>query len=514
MNSGLPIDCLPGIFRWIDDDYTTLYNASLVSRGWSLVGVSHLYRDPWSLVPHDITCDQESKLRIAMLLRTHLSCADPNVFNTEERLRISKIDAICIPPVDYLTKVYLFLQRLMVQISTISNEHTDQSKKSIATYSDSSYDEHKPLYPYLSLARAVNLVKLQESLRFVNANPNPLWCYDYTMEEALVDQKITQQLWSVFRNRNLNTIRKFVWKGIIPLEDIFLGKISLSGLRELELRWKYDPTGSPCTQDINFKTLFQSTRNLRRLRLHLDPWVEKIDDNDIADLISMQEPGSLKSLHIEGAHKPLTKTIDALLTHHQHSLRELHIVDYIPSNSGLEKIGQFSSLKSLKFHDCFNLNDREFFAILQACKNLRELHLRKLPNVSSLAVRKIIEIAGSNLRKLVISQIGVEVLDVEAVHSLVRYAKNLKHLDIQKMTFPPAEMCQFIENTPQLEYVALGEPIGNTPTSGDLIIQSVMGNCPRLKYLNASELMITGKSLKDLTEHPTLKNIALPVFVS
>ncbi|ORX96396.1 hypothetical protein K493DRAFT_314522 [Basidiobolus meristosporus CBS 931.73] len=398
-------------------------------------------------------------------------CVDLSTFGAEEQVRISQIQAICVPRVDYLTKIYSFLHKLVVQFSASLDEES-------ASHNNLTRD-YKPLYPYLDLARSVNLARIQESLRFVNANPNPLWCYDYSAEEALVDKKITQHLWAIFRNKNPGTIRKLAWKGMVPLRSVFLDNKALSDLRDLELRWIYDPTSSRSAEVTHFKTLFASSRKLQRISLHIDPWVEKIEDRDIADLVSLQDPGSLKSLHVKGTHHPLVETIDALLYHHQHSLRELHISDYFASEGGLERIGEFSQLKSLKFHDC-HLSDQEFSGIVGACKNLRELHLCKLPNLSCSVVRQIIETAGSNLQKLVISQIGHEILDVETVYSLVRFAKNLRHLDIQKMTFPAAEMCQFIESTPQLEYVALGEPIGNTPSSGDLIIKSVMGNCPKL----------------------------------
>ncbi|KAK9728703.1 hypothetical protein K7432_000849 [Basidiobolus ranarum] len=507
MRLELPFDCLPIILRWLDDDYATLYNACLVSRGWSLIGVSHLYKDPWSLIPQNSPYNQESKLRIAMLLRTHLSCTDLNGFNTEEKLRLSKIDTICIPPVDYLTKIVMFLQRLVTQIGS------EESIDSLAATRYSCYNHQRPLYSYLSLARTVNLVRLQESLRVINATSKPAWCNNYTMEEALLDQKITQKLWEIFRNRNLETIRKLVWRGMVPLKDIFLDT-KLSGLQELELLWRYDPTNSPCTQDIHLKTICQSPRNFQKISLHLDPWVEKIEDSDIATLIAAQEAGSLKSLHIEGAHTPLTETIDALLTHHQHSLREFHIIDYIPSRNGFEKIGQFSNLRSLKFYDCFNLSDKEFLTIFQACKNLQELHLCKLPYVSCSSVRKIIEVSGSNLRKLVINQVGNETIDSETVHSMTRFANNLKHLDIRKMIFPAGEICDFIKSSPQLEYIALGEPIANTPSCGDFVVQTVVQNCSKLKHLYVFDLVITEKALSHITENFIMRRVTLPVFVS
>ncbi|ORX89724.1 hypothetical protein K493DRAFT_382235 [Basidiobolus meristosporus CBS 931.73] len=447
-----------------------------------------------------------------MLLRTHLSCTDPDGFGSDEKLRFSKIDSICVPPVDYLTKIVMFLQRLITQIGT-SPDEGEMVRYSPAISSPTFYTHYKPLYPYLSLARTVNLVKFQESLRVVNGTSKPVWCIGYTTEEALIDQKITQKLWSLFKGGNYDTIHKLVWRGMVPLKDIFLDT-ELTALQELELHWRYDPTSSPCTEDIYLDTICKSARSFRKISLHLDPWVAKIEDSDIAALIAAQEPGYLRALHVEGAHKPLTETIDALLTHHGNSLQELRIVDYIPSKSGLEKIGQFNNLKCIEFHDCFNMSDKEFRKIYPACKNLQELHLCKLPYVSCGTVRKIIETAGPSLHKLVVSQVGTDLIDSETLQSMIRYSSNLRYLDIQKMTFPAAEMCEFMRTAIQLVHIALGEPIANTPLCGDFIVHTAIRCCRRLKYLHISDLVITENSLKDLNENSRLNYIAFPLLVS
>ncbi|KAK9762355.1 hypothetical protein K7432_011974 [Basidiobolus ranarum] len=508
MSIQLPSPCLQQIFMWLKYDKDTCFNLCFVNRTWSEVSVLYLYRDPWNLLLNDRMSQYQRKLAITKLLRTYLSCLEYDSLDPDELDAITTINALC-SHVGYLSRLYLLMQSFFNQINPILDEAELQN--TVEVLQSIYYSAlNQPSYDYLCLARTFDLIGLRDFLCLVKTDPFPFLSSEYTPEEVAVDQKLALKLWDVTRSRCGPCITRLAWDASIPLKSIFPESMSLCSLKYLEIQWKADYIGHPFDNHLEY--VAKSCRNLEIICITVESKKITILDRDLATLIKNQNPGSLKELRICGVSDQLVQTLESLIEQHHDSFSTLKISRNDSGQIPLSRIAAFPNLKTLELVDCF-IRDRDIEFLAMHGAPLRKIVLRNLRLVTWQSVRKLLRKAGSNLRQLVIDEIQEHTIDSDTVQAIAQNCQNIRHFQIEMICIDNFDLVQFLRCCHKLRYLSFGELINNTSSDGDLLVNTILDNCPLLKHLYAPEMVTTESALQALLQHRELEKISLPTVL-
>ncbi|ORX95747.1 hypothetical protein K493DRAFT_301277 [Basidiobolus meristosporus CBS 931.73] len=509
MSVQLPLPCLRQIFGWLKSDKDTCHALTFVNHLWSEAAVMYLYRDPWTLLAHKNIPQSTRKLALTKLLRTYLSCLEYDSFDSEELDAVTTIDALC-SHVGYLDRFYLLIQNFFNQMNPILDEV--ELQLAVEAFESMYYSAfNRPFYDYLCLARTFDLVALQDFLRLVKADPFPFLSFEYTPEEALVDQRLALKLWSVTRSRCAPCITSLTWNATVPLKEIFPEPLTFYSLTELKLIWKPNAIPSQIPEN-HLEYVASSCHNLEVLHLTTENRQIQILDRDIANVIRNQQPNSLREFKISGVSDPLHETLEALVEHHRGSFTSLSICNNDSGQIPFSKIADFPNLKALELVDCF-LRDRDVESIAVKGSPLAKIALRKLHQITCRSIRKLVQKSGPALRKLVIEEIHEHVLDTETVEAIAQSCRNIQHFQIELIRIDNVDLANLLSCCHKLKYLSFGELSSYLPADGDHMVNVILENCPLLKQLYAPEMVTTESGLQALLQHRQLEKMSLPTIL-